>query len=148
VSCGGYCPTIPGPPVDLLAVHRTGGKPGAVKPPPPGGVPSAENITGFEKGVVIAAFTLQALDGVLKLRNNAPTEQTEHVYLRVFDKLYEVPISSIGECHGRLQDDACRMCLMNGFFTRERTDAYPTLPSCPPQSKKDVVVPRSQAGRG
>lgn len=57
--------------------------------------------------------------------------RAEHVYLRSFDELYEFPLSEIVNGSGSIEDYDYRICLMRGFFSRERTDAYPTLPSCP-----------------
>jgi hypothetical protein len=107
---------------DLLVVHRTG---------PPGTPSSAENVTAFQKGYVPSVFTIATLDGVLQLRRDSLAPQSEYVYLRVFDRLYEVPISAVASCRGSVDDLNYRGCLMRGFFTREKTDAYPTLPSCP-----------------
>jgi hypothetical protein len=133
---------------DFLAVYQSHLRPGAVEPPAPGGVRPAENVTAFERGLVIAAFTLQTLDAVVKLRNGAQTGQAEHVYVRMFDKLYEVPISSVADCRGSLESDTYRTCLMKGFFTREKTQAFPTLPGCPAEERQDSVSPSSQEGRG
>ena len=124
---------------DLLVVYRSGWWRDAAKPPPPGGVWSAESVTVAEKGVIIGAYTLNTLDTVVKLRTETLTGQAENVYLRMFDELYEVPISSVADCRGSLDSYTYRMCLMKGFFTRERTQSFPTLPSCPGEGKKDAV---------
>jgi hypothetical protein len=74
---------------------------------------------------------LVVLDAVVQLRRDSLAPQREHVYLRVFDQLSEVPDSVIASCRGTLQDRDYRLCLVLATRSRERTDAFPTLPSCP-----------------
>jgi hypothetical protein len=111
---------------DLLVVHRTGVGPYPVPAPPPG-----MDVTEFQQGIVREAFKLVTLDAVVQLRRDSLAPQREHVYLRVFDQLSEVPDSVIASCRGTLQDRDYRLCLVLATRSRERTDAFPTLPSCP-----------------
>jgi len=111
---------------DLLVVHRTGVGPYPVPAPPPG-----MDVTEFQQGIVQEAFKLVTLDGVVQLRRDSLAPQPEHVYLRVFDHLFEVPDSVIASCRGTLRDRDYRLCLVLATRSRERTDAFPTLPSCP-----------------
>jgi hypothetical protein len=84
----------------------------------------------FQRGAAKAVFTVVALDGVLELKKESQDWQAELVYVLAFDELYEFPLPEIAHCEGDVEDRDYRMCLMKGFFNRERTDAYPTLPSC------------------
>jgi hypothetical protein len=111
---------------DVLVVHKAGVGEG-------GGAAkrSFEDLADFERGVAKAVFAVAALDGVLEVKKKSQDWQAELVYLRSFDDLYEFPLSEIADCSGTIEDYDYRLCLMRGFFSRERTDGYPTLPRCP-----------------
>ncbi len=111
---------------DFLVVHKAGlGEGNGAE------TQSLEALDESVKGAAKALFALAALDGALEVKRKSQDWQAEFVYLQSFDELYEYQLSEIAHCSGSLEDYDYRMCLMRGFFIKERADAYPTLPSCP-----------------
>jgi len=113
---------------NFLVVHNAGVGPNVIPAPPPG--TTAEGAKMWQQGIVKSQFSMAALDGVLDVKKKAQDWQVDLIYLQIFDDLYEFPLSEYAHCSGSLKDHDYRSCLMRGFFNREQTDEYPTLPSC------------------